>query len=88
MKKKYYWSVFRNFAIIAALLLNVVLATSAFSQEAKNKIRISYPNISICCLALFAAQQWKIFEQNGLDVESIQMRSQAANSALASGDIH
>jgi NitT/TauT family transport system substrate-binding protein len=39
-------------------------------------------------LALFAAQQWKIFEQNGLDVEIIQMRSQAANSALASGDIH
>jgi ABC-type nitrate/sulfonate/bicarbonate transport system substrate-binding protein len=60
----------------------------ALAQEAKTKIRISYPNISICCLALFAAQQWKIFEQNGLDVESIQMRSQAANSALASGDIH
>jgi NitT/TauT family transport system substrate-binding protein len=88
MGKKHYWRGFRNFAIIAALLLNVVLSTSAFGQEAKTKIRISYPNISICCLALFAAQQWKIFEQNGLDVESIQMRSQAANSALASGDIH
>jgi NitT/TauT family transport system substrate-binding protein len=70
----------------AALVLSIV--TTVLAQEAKSRIRISYPNISICCLALFAAQQWKIFEQNGLDVESIQMRSQAANSALASGDIH
>ncbi len=65
-----------------------LMAPSLAAQEARTKIRISYPNTSICCLALFAAQQWKIFAQNGLDVESIQMRSQAANSALASGDIH
>jgi len=64
------------------------MVASLAAQEARTKIRISYPNTSICCLALFAAQQWKIFEQNGLEVESIQMRSQAANSALASGDIH
>ncbi|HKY07973.1 MAG TPA: ABC transporter substrate-binding protein [Candidatus Binatia bacterium] len=69
-------------------LFSVTFAKPASAQEAKTRIRISYPNISICCLALFAAQQWKIFEQNGLDVETIQMRSQAANSALASGDIH
>ena len=70
------------------VLFIIVSASPSVAQEVKTKIRISYPNISICCLALFAAQQWKIFEQNGLDVESIQMRSQAANSALASGDIH
>jgi len=58
------------------------------AQEAKTKIRISYPTASICCIPLFAAQQWKIFEENGLEVESIQMRSQAANAALVSGDIH
>ncbi len=75
-------------AILAAAWISVNFPLTVHSQEAKTKIRISYPNISICCLALFAAQQWKIFEQNGLDVESIQMRSQAANSALASGDIH
>jgi ABC-type nitrate/sulfonate/bicarbonate transport system substrate-binding protein len=74
--------------ILGTLFFSAPMAAPAFAQEAKTKIRISYPNISICCLALFAAQQWKIFEQNGLDVESIQMRSQAANSALASGDIH
>jgi NitT/TauT family transport system substrate-binding protein len=78
--------------LLATILSTAVLSAASpqpgFAQEAKTKIRISYPNISICCLALFAAQQWKIFEQNGLEVESIQMRSQAANSALASGDIH
>jgi len=66
----------------------IFLAPQAYAQEAKTKIRISYPNASIASLALFAAQQWKIFEQNGLEVESIQMRSQAANAALASGDVH
>lgn len=71
--------------LLAALL---ALAAAAPAQESRSKIRISYPNVSICCLALFAAQQWKIFEQNGLDVEIIQMRSQAANSALASGELH
>src|SRR5499426_4439486 len=86
MIKKYYLAL-QKIAVLAAFLL-AVAALPGLSQEAKTKIRISYPNISICCLALFAAQQWKIFEQNGLDVEIIQMRSQAANSALASGDIH
>jgi NitT/TauT family transport system substrate-binding protein len=75
-------------SLLGAVSLCAVVPSLGFAQETKAKIRISYPNISICCLALFAAQQWKIFEQNGLEVESIQMRSQAANAALASGDIH
>ena len=79
---------FRLAAPFGAALMAMLAASPASAQEGRAKIRISYPNTSICCLALFAAQQWKIFEQNGLDVESIQMRSQAANSALASGDIH
>ncbi len=74
--------------LTGVLFFSTFITAPAFAQEGRTKIRISYPNTSICCLALFAAQQWKIFEQNGLDVESIQMRSQAANSALASGDIH
>ena len=88
MTYKIYGLTFRVRAIIVSTLLSAVIAAPVSSQETKTRIRISYPNISICCLALFAAQQWKIFEQNGLEVESIQMRSQAANSALASGDIH
>jgi ABC-type nitrate/sulfonate/bicarbonate transport system substrate-binding protein len=69
-------------------LLTVSLVCPAFAQESRTKVRISYPNVSIANLALFAGQQWKIFEQNGIEVESIQMRSQAANAALASGDVH
>ena len=75
-------------AVAVVLAAVTAFAAAAPAQESRSKIRISYPNVSICCLALFAAQQWKIFEQNGLDVEIIQMRSQAANSALASGELH
>src|SRR5215472_10235381 len=65
-------------AVSYTACLWIFLSPQAYAQEAKTKIRISYPNASIASLALFAAQQWKIFEQNGLDVESTQMRSQAA----------
>ena len=59
-----------------------------YGQEGKTKIRIAIPSASICCLHLFAAQQWKVFEDNGLDVEIIQMRPQVANAAMVSGEIH
>jgi ABC-type nitrate/sulfonate/bicarbonate transport system substrate-binding protein len=81
--RRFLWS-----TTLLAGCLWTFLAPQAFAQESRTKIRISYPSTSIASLALFAAQQWKIFEQNGLEVESIQMRSQAANAALASGDIH
>jgi NitT/TauT family transport system substrate-binding protein len=74
--------------IFGVTVLTVALVCPAFAQESRTKIKISYPSTSIANLALFAAQQWKIFEQNGLEVESIQMRSQAANAAAASGDVH
>jgi NitT/TauT family transport system substrate-binding protein len=74
--------------MLCAVCLWIFLVAQAYAQETKTKIRISYPSASIASLALFAAQQWKIFEQNGLEVESIQMRSQAANAAAASGDVH
>jgi len=77
-----------SLAILGLAFLLLAAAPLAQAQESRTKIRISYPSASICCLALFAAQQWKVFEENGLEVESIQMRSQAANAALASGDIH
>ena len=77
-----------SLAVLGLAFLLLAAAPLAQAQESRTKIRISYPSASICCLALFAAQQWKVFEENGLEVESIQMRSQAANAALASGDIH
>lgn len=69
------------------LLLTLPVMPGA-AQEVKSKVRISYPSPSICCLSLFAAHQWKVFEKNGLAVEIIQARSQAANAALMSGDIN
>ncbi len=81
----------RRNVLVAPLLASIclsLLTPQVRAQEPKTKIRISYPTASICCIALFAAQQWRIFEENGLEVESIQMRSQAANAALVSGDIH
>src|SRR5919106_3765709 len=68
--------------------LSFFSVTPVRAQEPKIKISISYPTASICCIALFAAQQWKVFQENGLEVESIQMRSQAANAALVSGDVN
>lgn len=76
---------------LACLLLaaGLVLTLSALPSKAQeSKIRISYPGPSICCLSLFAANQWKVFDKNGLAVEIIQARSQAANAALMSGDIN
>jgi len=75
-------------AIVTGALSLFPVTQQIQAQEQKTKIRISYPTASICCIALFAAQQWKIFEENGLEVESIQMRSQAANAALVSGDVN
>jgi NitT/TauT family transport system substrate-binding protein len=65
----------------------IALTPMAHGQE-KAKLRISIPSASICCLHLFAAQQWKLFEDNGVDVEMILMRPQAANAAMVGGDIH
>ena len=76
--------------IMSILAVGIVhpLAPLASAQEAKSKIRIAIPSPSICCLHLFAAQQWKVFEDNGLDVEIIQMRPQVANAAMVAGEIH
>lgn len=74
-------------SILGAAFLLSVLIMEAQAQEGKARVRISYPSPSICCLSLFAAHRWKIFDENGLLAEIIQARSQAANSALLSGDI-
>ena len=88
MRREYEGCRWAGLLIFGMAVLGGILAAPVSGQESRGKIRISYPNASICCFALFAAQQWKIFEQNGLEVESIQMRSQAANAASVSGDIH
>jgi len=74
--------------ISCTLGLELLAASDAKGQEAKAKVRVAIPSASICCLHLFAAQQWKTFDENGMDVEIIQMRPQVANAAMASGEIH
>src|SRR6266568_7919198 len=63
------------------------LGGSLPAQERFKKIRITYPTESIAVLPLFAAYRWKTFEDNDLQAEIIQARSQVANAALASGEI-
>ncbi len=73
--------------IVGATCELFLFAPQVQAQQKKVSLRITYPGPSICCLSLFAASRWKIFDENGLRVEIIQARSQAANSALLSGDI-
>src|SRR5438105_5749250 len=80
----------RNLRVIwnlIAFIGSFVLACPSFSQEPLKKIRIAYPDNTICCLPLFAALQWKVFEANGLQAEIIQVRSQIAYPALAAGEV-
>jgi len=65
----------------------VVLGSAAQAQEGLRKIRVAYPDNTICCLPLIAALQWKVFEANGLQAEIIQIRSQLAYPALSSGEV-
>src|SRR5215475_2060576 len=65
----------------------LLAATSLPAQEGAKKIRIAYPDNTICCLPLIAALQWKMFEANGLQAEIIQVRSQLAYPAMSSGEV-
>jgi hypothetical protein len=77
----------RIVVIIVALIGSLILVSQSRAQERLKKIRITYPTESIAVLPLFAAYRWKTFENNDLQAEIIQARSQVANAALASGEI-
>ena len=71
-----------------ALCVLVLLLSSAPAQsQERRKIRISNANFSFTALPLIAARDWKLFSEQGLDVEIILMRSAAAAAALASGEL-
>jgi ABC-type nitrate/sulfonate/bicarbonate transport system substrate-binding protein len=67
-------------------LVALLFTTKSFSQE-RRKIRISNATLSYSALPLVAAREWKLFQEQGLDVEVILMRSAAAVAALVSGDL-
>ena len=79
MRKKKWWT--------SLALAGFFLSSSVSAQEVQKKVRIAYPDNTICCLPLIAALQWRIFEANGLQAEIIQIRSQIAYPALSSGEV-
>ena len=81
-RRPLFWSI-----LFYAAFLSVVFASQVQGQEGRTKLRIAIPNTSICCLHLFAAQRWKVFEDHGLDVEIVLMRPQVASAAMIAGEI-
>jgi NitT/TauT family transport system substrate-binding protein len=75
-----------NKLILFVLAAFFLTPTSGYTQE-RRKILISNATLSYSALPLVAARQWKLFQEQGLDVEIILMRSSAAAAALASGDL-
>ncbi len=72
---------------LIALIGTLVFIPPGAAQEGLRKVRIAYPDNTICCLPLIAALQWKVFEANGLQAEIIQIRSQIAYPALSSSEV-
>ena len=79
MRKKKLWT--------SLALAGLFVTSTVGAQEVVRKIRIAYPDNTICCLPLIGALHWKIFEANGLQAEIIQVRSQIAYPALSSGEV-
>jgi NitT/TauT family transport system substrate-binding protein len=75
-----------NRLILTVLVLLLAMPAGARAQE-RRKIRVSNATLSYSALPLVAAKEWKLFQEQGLDVEIILMRSAAAAAALASGDL-
>ena len=72
--------------ICLVLLVFASIPVDGFTQE-RRKIKISNATLSYSALPLVAAREWKLFQEQGLDVEVILMRSAAAAAALVSGDL-
>src|SRR5215510_236735 len=79
--------VVRSSIVVAVWLTVGILSRPAAAQDKLTRIRIAYPSGGICCLALYGAIQWKIFEENGLHAEIVQIRSQIGNMALMANEI-
>src|SRR5580765_3304110 len=77
---------FMRLYFLGALIFLLSLTAVGGAQE-RRKIRISNATLSYSALPLVAAREWKLFQEQGLDVEVILMRSAAAAAALVSGDL-
>jgi ABC-type nitrate/sulfonate/bicarbonate transport system substrate-binding protein len=75
-----------NCLIFIVLLVCASIPVTGFAQE-RRTITISNATLSYSALPLVAAREWKLFEEQALNVEVILMRSAAAAAALVSGDL-
>lgn len=75
--------------ILVAGIIAIVSAagSSALAQESKKRIRIANSAMSVTSLPLVAARDWKIFHEQGLDVEIILMSPAITVPAMISGEI-
>jgi len=73
--------------VLFALILIILNAPTASSQEKRTKVRISNAGLTITALPLLAARDWGTFKANGLDVEIIVMSPPLGAAAMAQGDI-
>ena len=69
------------------MLLVFLLYAGFWSGPRAAQNRISNATLSYSALPLVAAREWKLFQEQGLDIEIILMRSAAAAAALVSGDL-
>ncbi len=74
-------------SILLAALLSAALLPSDSAAQERRKLRITNAGFTITALPLLAAQEWKIFNANGLDMEVILMQSTLVPPALTQGDI-
>ena len=72
---------------VALFFVLTMAGRPLLGQDKLTRVRIAYPSGGICCLALYGGIQWKIFEENGLQVEIVQIRSQVGNMALMANEI-
>src|SRR5207244_2781772 len=70
-----------RFCICIAALLSTSSIKPAFSQE--RKINIAYAGPSLIALPFLAAQEWKLFSQNGLSTQLIVMTFTISIPALS-----
>jgi ABC-type nitrate/sulfonate/bicarbonate transport system substrate-binding protein len=73
---------------VLCLFIGIFSSSSfAIAQETKRNIRIANSAMSLTSLPLVAARDWKIFHEQGLDVEIILMSPAITVAAMISGEI-
>ena len=72
-----------NFLIVSLLFSCCRFRHSATHRKDPNFQR----NLELLCIAACRGPRYKLFQEQGLDVEIILMRSAAAVAALVSGDL-